>query len=154
MKEKVKILPAEKKDLDEILDLGRKFEDSLKASRLKKAHFHEKGEFLEFIKNPEENVFLVAKIGNKVAGFIYAKVLSHDWCMVDNLAVNERYQNHGIGSMLLENLYKILKNKKISYIQILEEIHHKKTRKFWREKGFREEKVFVWADKWLNNKRV
>ncbi len=152
--EKVKILQAEKKDLEEVLKLGRKFEDSLKASKLKKAHFHEKKEFLEFIKNPEENVFLAAKIDNKIVGFIYAKILSHDWCMIDNLAVNEKYQKHGIGSMLLEKLCEILKKRKISYIQILEEIHHKKTRKFWRDKGFREEKVFVWADKWLNSKRL
>jgi ribosomal protein S18 acetylase RimI-like enzyme len=154
IKEEVKISQAEKKDLEEVLKLGRKFEDALKASKLKKAHFHEQQEFIEFIRNPKENVFLVAKVKNKVVGFIYVKILSHDWCMIDNLAVDERYQKHGIGSMLLEELYKILKKRKVSYIQILEEIHHKKTRKFWHEKGFREEKVFVWADKWLNNKKL
>ncbi|MBS3074972.1 hypothetical protein J4429_00775 [Candidatus Pacearchaeota archaeon] len=38
---------------------------------------------------------------------------------------------------------------KINYIQILEDLHNKKTRKFWKDKGFKEEKTFVWADKIL-----
>ncbi len=152
-KEKVKILPAKKEDVDSVLKLGRKFEDALKASKLKRAHFHEKEEFLNFIKNPRENVFFVAKVDKKLAGFIYARILTNDWCMIDNLAVEKEYQKHGVGSMLLEELYKTLQKRKISYIQILEEIHHKNTRKFWHRKGFREEKVFVWADKWLNNKK-
>ena len=149
IRENVKILQAGKEDIDDILRLGKKFEDALKASRLKRAHFHEKEEFLDFIKNPGENVFLVAKVDKKLAGFIYARILSEDWCMIDNLAVEKEYQKRGIGTMLIEELYKILQKRKISYIQILEEIHHKQTRKFWHDKGFREEKVFVWADKWL-----
>jgi ribosomal protein S18 acetylase RimI-like enzyme len=149
IRENVKILQAGKEDIDDILRLGKKFEDALKASRLKRAHFHEKEEFLDFIKNPRENVFLVAKVDKKLAGFIYARILSEDWCMIDNLAVEKEYQKRGIGTMLIEELYKILQKRKISYIQILEEIHHKQTRKFWHDKGFREEKVFVWADKWL-----
>lgn len=146
---KVEIRNAKKEDIEEIFKLGCKLEDALKASRIKKRHFHEKSEFVEFIKKPKDNIFLVAIISGNVAGFLYAKILSEDWCMLDNIAVDKKYQNHGIGSLLVNKLYEVLRKRKVDYIQILEEIHHKKTRKFWKDKGFREEKVFVWADKIL-----
>lgn len=143
----VHIKKAVLKDLNQVYNLGSKFEDSLKASKIKSVNFHEKAEFKEFIKHPKENIFLVAVLNKEIIGFLYARIISSDWCMLDDLAVDKIYQNHGVGSLLLNNFYTLLKKKKITYVQILEEIHHKKTRHFWRSKGFKEEKVFVWADK-------
>jgi len=139
----MKIRRAKKEDISEIFAIG----ESAEEFKFSKKHFHEKFELREFLKKPKENVFLVAAEGKEILGFIYAKIITEDWCMLDNLAVKKEYRQHGIGSALLNELYKILKKEKIDYVQILEEIHHKATRKFWHDKGFREEKVFVWADK-------
>jgi len=147
--EKFIVRHAKLSDINSIYALGSKFDDSLKASRRRNMHFHEKKEFKEFIKSPKCNILLVACIKKKVVGFLYAKILSYDWCLLDDVAVEANYQHEGIGSELLKEFYKILKQRKIDYVQILEEIHHKQTRKFWKDKGFKEEKTFVWADRML-----
>jgi N-acetylglutamate synthase-like GNAT family acetyltransferase len=149
MKSKIIIRKARKEDIDPVLEIGNNLEDALKASKNKKAHFHEKGEFILFIKNSNENIFLVAEANSRIVGFLYAKILSKDWCMIDNLAIKKEFQKHHIGTSLVNELSKILKKRKITYVQILEEVHHKNTRNFWKGRGFKEEKVFVWADKIL-----
>ena len=133
-------------DVKDIYKLGKSTEElSFSPDMI----FHDRIELKEFIKKPKENILLVASLDNKLAGFLYAKIASHTWCILDNLAVDKKYRNHGIGNSLLHEFYKILKKMKVHYIQVLEEVHHKKTRKFWHDKGFREEKVFVWADKMI-----
>ena len=82
-----------------------------------------------------------------MAGFLYAKIVSKTWCILDNLVVDKKYRKHGMGGLLVDELYKILKKDKIGYVQVLEEIYHKNTRKFWKDNGFKEEKLFVWADR-------
>ena len=145
-KEEVNIRRAALKDIQAIYCLGRKTEELNFSPNMR---FHDKIELKEFVKKPETNILLVAEIENKVVGFLYAKIVSKTWCILDNLAVDEDYRGKGAGHLLLDHFYAILKKKKISYLQVLEEIHHKKTRDFWKKQGFREEKVFVWADRWI-----
>ncbi len=146
MKLKTKIREAKLKDLNYIYSLGKEIKE-LKFCR--KMNFHDKIELREFIKRPKDNILLVAVSEKRVIGFLYAKIISKTWCMLDNLAVDKDYRNKGIGTLLLKEFYKILKKKKIHYLQILEDIHRKKTREFWKKNGFKEEKVFLWADKTL-----
>lgn len=142
---KVEIRRAKRGDVREIYNLGSKV-DELKFS---KGAFHGKDEFFEFINKPKENIILVAVRKDKLVGFLYARIISKHWCMIDNLAVKRGFRNRKIGTLLLNRLYLVLKERNVDYVQILEEIHHKKTRNFWKEKGFKEEKVFLWADKRL-----
>jgi N-acetylglutamate synthase-like GNAT family acetyltransferase len=144
MASKILIRRANIKDISQIYNLGKKTKE-LEFS--KGMTFHDRVELKEFIKKPRDNILLVSLVDKKISGFLYAKIVSRTWCILDNLVIDEYYRGHGIASLLLENLYKILKNKKVSYIQILEDIHHKKTREFWKRKGFIEEKKFIWADK-------
>lgn len=145
----IAIRRAQKKDIDKIFNLGCRLEDALKASNQKWEHFHKKSEFFEFIKKPEKNILLVAETEGKFVGFIYAEIAGKNWCRLDNIAVDKKYQNKKIGTKLLNELYKILRKKKISYIQLLTEIHHKQTKKFWKNKGFKEGKTLVWFDRYL-----
>jgi N-acetylglutamate synthase-like GNAT family acetyltransferase len=144
MKSEIKIQKAKIEDINEIYYLGKKTKE-LEFS--KNMNFHDKSELREFINHKKDNIFLIAKFDKSIIGFLYAKIISKTWCMLDNLVVDEKFRNHGIAGLLLKELYKELKNKKINYVQILEEVHHKKTRKFWKDKGFKEEKLFIWADK-------
>ena len=156
----MKIRNAKPKDATEIYKLGKEIHE---LAFSKKFPFHELSEIKEFIKNKEQNIFLVAeeemknqekknqekKKEVKIIGFLYAKILSHHaggWCMLDNIAILKKYRKHGIGSLLLQELYKNLKQRKIHYVQILE-AHRKSTRKFWKQKGFKETKTFIWAEK-------
>ena len=115
----------------------------------KKYPFHELSEIKEFIKKPKENIVFIAKENNKITGFLYARILSHHaggWCMLDNLAVSKESRNNGIATELLHRLYKELKKRKINYIQILE-ANNKKTKKFWKQKGYKKTKTFIWCEK-------
>lgn len=143
----MKIQNAQIKDVNKIYSLGKTIPE---LDFSKKLHFHEKMELKEFIKRKKENIFLVAKEKNEIIGFLFAKILSHHsggWCMLDNIATKKEFRHKGVGTKLIKELYKILKKDKIHYIQILEEEHHKKTRAFWKEKGFKETKHFIWAEK-------
>jgi N-acetylglutamate synthase-like GNAT family acetyltransferase len=140
------IRKARKEDVDEIYHLGNKI-NQLKFSFSKKHNFHEKDEMTEWIRKPKDNIFLVSFQNERAVGFLYAKIIDCHWCLLDNIAVLPKYRKHGIGTMLLDSLYEILREQKIDYIQILEEVHHKKTRDFWKKKGFKERHVFIWADK-------
>jgi ribosomal protein S18 acetylase RimI-like enzyme len=135
---------AKQKDISQIYNLGKKTKELMFSKGM---NFHDKKELLEFTLRKRDNILLVSILDKRVVGFLYAKIVSKTWCILDNLVVDEEFRNHGIGSILLEELYKILKKNKVSYIQILEDIHHKKTREFWKKKGFLEEKKFIWADK-------
>jgi N-acetylglutamate synthase-like GNAT family acetyltransferase len=140
----VKIRKAAAADIPLIYSLGRKTEE---LNFSPKMSFHDKAELKKFVKKTNTNILLVAETGDRIVGFLYAKIISRTWCILDNLAVEQAHQGKGIGHLLLNNFYNILKKKKISYVQVLEEIHHRKTRDFWKNQGFKEEKVFVWADK-------
>jgi len=142
----ITIRHAKEDDVSKIYNLGKKINE---LGFSKKFPFHERSELKEFIKNKKENIFLVA-VSDEITGFLYARILSkhaRGWCMLDNLAVDGKYRNYGVGTLLLKELYKILRKRKVNYIQVLENINHKKTRKFWKDKGFKETKIFVWAEK-------
>ena len=143
---RIKIRNAQLKDVLKIYLLGRKIAE---LGFSKKFSFHEKGELKESIKD-RDSIMIVAETPKKIVGFLYAKIIFHragGWCMLDNLAVEQEYRQHGIGSALLELLYKTLKKKKVNYVQVLEDIHSKNTRNFWKSKGLKETKTFIWAEK-------
>jgi ribosomal protein S18 acetylase RimI-like enzyme len=137
---------AKLSDVNQIYELGLRTEELEFSSEFP---FHERSELSEFISRPRENVLFVALMNKKVVGFIYSKILSRrgdGWCMLDNIAVLKKFRKHGIGTRLLEETYNELKKRKVYYVQLLEELHHKKTRKFWKNRGFKEKKIFVWAE--------
>ena len=144
----MKIRKATKKDISEVIKLGKKIEE-LEFSN--KFPFHGKSELMEALKD-KNSIFLVAENDKKIIGFLYAKILFHragGWCMLDNLAVKKDERHKGVGTELLKQLYSKLKKRKINYVQVLEEEHHKKTRNFWSSRGFKETKKFIWAEKML-----
>lgn len=143
---KIRVRHAKLSDIDMIYALGRKTEELNFSPNMR---FHDKIELKEFVKKPKDNILLAADCDGKIAGFLYAKIVSRTWCILDNLAVEKEFRGHGIGNSLLHEFYTILKKRKVHYVQVLEEIHHKKTRKFWHDRGFKEEKIFVWADKMI-----
>jgi ribosomal protein S18 acetylase RimI-like enzyme len=144
---KIKIRKAKLSDVNAVYKIGVEMRELGFSGKYK---FHQKAELREFAAPKKDNVFLVAEANGHIVGFVYAKIIDWSrpgWGMLDNLAVKEEYRKHGIGTHLTSALYKELKKRHVHYVQILEEIHHKNTRKFWKEKGFKETKVFVWAER-------
>ncbi len=147
--EKYKICHAKLSDSSHIYTLGKKIHE---LDFSKQLHFHELGEVKEFVKSPRENILLIAETRGEIVAFLYAKIMSHSsggWCMLDNLGVAHAHRGKGISKLLLDKLYKELRKRKVRYVQILEEIHHKKTRSFWKKQGYKETKTFLWAEKMI-----
>ncbi len=148
LEREMKTCAATKKDISRVYSLGKKIHE---LDFSKKYHFHEKVELQEAIKD-KNSVFLIAEEKNEIVGFLLAKIIFYragGWCMLDNIAVEKSHRGSGISDMLLQALKRILTKQKIHYIQILEEAHHKNTRKFWKHQGFKETKKFIWAEKWI-----
>lgn len=135
---------AKKEDVAAIFELGQKIPE-LKYS--KDSPFCEILEVDEWVADQKINIILTAKLGNKLVGFLIAKMLSKSWCALDDIAVAKKFRGQGIGNKLLNKLYDILKKKKINYINVLIGASYKRVRAFWRAKGFKETKKFVWAEK-------
>ncbi len=133
-------------DINNVYNLGLRIKE-LNFSR--KIRFHEKREMKEWIKKPRDNLFFTALDSRKVVGFVYAKIVDKDWCMLDNIAVAEDYRRTGIGTNLLNKVCQELKKRKVTYIQALVEEHHTKARKFWENHRFQKGKIFVWYEKRL-----
>ena len=141
----MKIRRATKKDVSEIYSFGKKISELDFSS---KYPFHQRSELLECI-DDKNSILLVAEEG-EITGFLLAKLIfrrAGGWCMLDNIAVKKEFRGKGVSDLLLKNLYSVLKKKKIHYVQVLEEIHHKNTRAFWKHQGFYETKKFIWAER-------
>jgi len=144
-----KIRKAKLQDVSIIYNLGKKI---VELDFSKTMHFHDKPELKDFIRREKTNIMIVAEKEKQVVGFLYAHIIdtcAGGWCMLDNIAVGKEFRKQGIGTALLNGLYHELKRRKVSYVQILEDAHRKKTKKFWKHKGFKAEKKFVWADRML-----
>lgn len=146
MKSEIIIRKAELIDVNNIYSLGKKTKE-LRFS--KKIGFHDKSEIREYSRNKNGNILLVAENNGDFAGFLFAKIIDKDWCMLDNLVVETKFRNMGIGTHFIKYLLKFLKKRKIGYIQSLVEEDNKKLRKFWENEGFSPGKKFIWYDRIL-----
>ena len=67
--------------------------------------------------------------------------------MIDSLGVAEEFRGMGIGSMLLDYLYIILKKQKITYVQALVGEKYSDSIRFWKGKDFKFGKKYIWIEK-------
>ncbi|MBN1793015.1 GNAT family N-acetyltransferase [Candidatus Woesearchaeota archaeon] len=136
---------ARPRDLEGIYNIvkgTREFEAS------KNTRFFKKQELKEWISDRKSSIVLVSEEG-KINGFLFAKIISRNWCMLDSIAVSPDHRGKGCATRLLDKLYKELKAKKCDYIQALVLAGNKQTRGFWRKKGYSEGNKFVWIEKFL-----
>lgn len=104
-----------------------------------------KNEIKEWIKDEKSNLFLVEE--NK--GFLFCKLMSNEWCVIETLVVDKKQRNKGIAKKLLEKLYLILKEKKIKFLTGLVLEKFENSREFWKKNGFIEKNKLIWFEKEL-----
>ena len=67
---------------------------------------------------------LVAKIDNKIVGFLSAKFKKTPWykyanaCMIDEVSVSEKCRSCGIGTALIKKILSVCKKKKIEEVKL------------------------------------
>jgi len=90
----------------------------------------------------KDNVILVYEIDKKIVGFIYGyidstnKVKTDVESYIEYLYVDTEYRDRGIGTNLINEFIKLVKEKGTKYIKIENMIANKKTQKLYNNLGF------------------
>jgi hypothetical protein len=115
----------------------------------KSIRFYEESELLEWITNSKDNIILVAKNSADMAGFLYCKIMSSHWAMLDNFYVGESHRNGICSSLLFEELKGRLLARGISYLSTLTQKDNVLLSRYVRKWGFIAVKEFVWHELFL-----
>lgn len=139
------ISEAAESDVDEIFSLGMN-EPAFKVSE--KISFYEHTELIEWVKHPRENILLVArpKSGDDLAGFLFCKVISHHWAMLDNYFVKRQFRGQGCGKLLLVELSSQLRKRGIEYLSTLANVLDVQLLEMLSRFGFKQQKTYSWFD--------
>lgn len=84
--------------------------------------------------------YLIAKIDNKVVGFIGAWFIM-DECQITNLAIHQDYRKNGIATQLVAELFKECKKHKSNYIMLEVRANNFAAQKLYKKCGFEEEVI-------------
>ncbi len=91
---------------------------------------------------------LVAEIDNIFAGFQITNISSSSRIgYLSDLAVDENYRGQGVGSALVEETLKIMKQQGITYVYTLTQANNIKIHTLLNKYGFKRGKQMVWFDK-------
>lgn len=141
---KIEIRCAKKTDLASIYKMGM---DTKELWVSKNTKFYTKKELSDWFQNPRENLLLVATAYKKIIGFSFSKIMSSEWAMGDTMAIDSKFRNLGIGSLLFKKRVKILKKLGINFLSSIVKANSKKSRDFWKKKGFKEGERLIWMEK-------
>ncbi len=144
--DKLIIRNAKKADVNQIYKIGTSTGDFSVSKEIK---FYKKYELIEWIKNKQNNIIIVAETNSKIIGFVSCKIMSFHWAMVDNFLVLSKFRKNNIGSQIQTFLEKELKKRKISYLTGLVKPQKRIIRKFLKKYGFKEQDKYIWVDKFL-----
>ena len=144
--DKLIIRNAKKADVNQIYKIGTSTGDFSVSKEIK---FYKKYELIEWIKNKQNNIIIVAETNSKIIGFVSCKIMSFHWAMVDNFLVLSKFRKNNIGSQIQTFLEKELKKRKISYLTGLVKPTNPKNTKIIQKYGFKEQDKYIWVDKFL-----
>lgn len=82
--------------------------------------------------------YLVAKIDNKVVGYI-GMLFVMDECHVLNIAVDSNYRRNGIATKLVNELFKHCKKHKTAYVMLEVRVTNIPAQKLYSKLGFKDE---------------
>lgn len=145
----IKIRPAKATDAAELYKLARQIKEIGGSEEMD--HYTLK-EIAIWIRE-KDKMWLVAEAEKKrkkeLVGFLFAIFISHDWCMLEGLGIKKSYRHQGIGTLLLLEINKIVRQKKINFIQAFTNIKDRAAQNFWRKHGFKRGETFYWFDREL-----
>jgi len=111
--------------------------------------FYEPDEVENWTSAGTDNIFLVAYVGQELAGFLYCKVMSWHWAMLDNLYVAPSHRAGGVGQALLQLLRAELTARDTKYLSTLADGNAERTCRFREQQRFAREKPYVWFELFL-----
>ncbi|MEG2457297.1 MAG: GNAT family N-acetyltransferase [Bacilli bacterium] len=106
-------------------------------------NFVVKDYFKKVIKN-ENNILLSYEVNNEIIAYIFLKQIICDenkGYLIDGLYVEDNYRNNGIAKVLITEALNIIKEKKVSFIDINVMYDNVIARKVYKYFGFNEFKI-------------
>lgn len=88
-----------------------------------------------------DNVIIVAEIEEQIIGlleidFITNKVQNTKYAIINNVCVDEKYRNYGIGSLLVKSAEDICKERKCSYINLTSNKSRTEAHALYKKEGY------------------
>jgi len=133
-------------DIDEIFRMGTTDPGFAVSQSIR---FYEKSELFEWVANSENNVLLVARHSSELAGFLFCKIMSSHWAMLDNFYISNDHRNGICSSRLFDELKKRLIACGISYLSTLIRKDAVHLSRYARKAGFVAVREFVWHEFFL-----
>lgn len=84
------------------------------------------------------STYLVAKIDDKIVGYI-GMMFVMDECHILNIAVHEKYRKKGIATKLVNELFKLCKTHKTTYVMLEVRLTNIPAQKLYSKLGFKDE---------------
>ena len=145
--ERLKIREAKVEDINDIMCLYGKtiwkieqeFDNNLKKG------FEQSKELYEIMTNDindKNTIILIAELEKNLIGYISVSIISLEDAYIEKIAVlheiavEEEYQELGIGKSLLDSCIKILKEAKVGYIKLSMFKENIKANNFYKKNGF------------------
>ena len=88
-----------------------------------------------WVKDPEDDFFLVAKLNEKPVGMCMITVMK-DWGFCWGLYIDTPFRGKGIGKVMITESEKRLKKQGISLLSLLVDVKNKKALSFYEREGF------------------
>ncbi len=146
----VEVRDAGPEDVDAIVALGRGDE----AFRVSEGiQFYEREELVEWVGSPRENILCVAVRGREVVGFLYCKVMSWHWAMLDNFYATPAVRGSGVGALMLEALLERLRRRGVAYLTTLVEVGRDTLAGRLEAWGFGRARSYDWFELLLDGER-
>jgi GNAT superfamily N-acetyltransferase len=108
--------------------------------------FYEDYELMEWITDPTHNIVMVLTVSAAVEGFLFCKLMSSHWALLDNLYICRTVANQGGGRELFDALLSRLRQLGRSYLTILTRSDRAALTRLCVRNGFTRRDDYVWMD--------
>jgi ribosomal protein S18 acetylase RimI-like enzyme len=115
--------------------------------------FYERTELEEWIVALRDNLLLVAEVSDRVVGFLFCKVMSHHWAMLDTLYVHPEWRGKQCGRLLLCKLADCLRERGIVYLSTLAAEDAAQIPQVLERLGFSGARSYRWYEVFLEQSR-
>jgi hypothetical protein len=111
--------------------------------------FYEDFELREWIANPSDNILLVATESDETVGFLYCKLMSTHWALLDNFFCDANAARRGASKLLFDGLLGRLRASNHAYLTALIRADHAPLERLCRRYGFVPRDNYRWMDMFL-----
>jgi GNAT superfamily N-acetyltransferase len=112
--------------------------------------FYETQELVAWAGNPRDNVLLVSEVDGTVGGFLFCKIMSTHWALLDNFYVSPRLRKTGASDRLFERLMEELRARSIEYLSILVKEGEAALIRTCERRGFVQQQRYMWLDMFID----